>query len=129
MPNHVQLIDSNGMEVFSKYFRRLLTNNAAHIFPAGGRGAEPNGNYSLLVTEMQTLRTEPAQALKIAESLNSPEGDLFREFDLAAFMAHFQLDIFSQAMLAAACKSFSNPDLKAKGISTCTSSASDANRS
>ncbi|KAJ4305510.1 CCR4-NOT core subunit cdc39 [Kalmusia sp. IMI 367209] len=107
-----KLIDSNGMEVFSKYFRRLLLNNATHIFSTGGRSTDPSGNYQILVTEMQKLRTDPEQALKIAESLNSPEGDLFREFDLSAFVSHFQLDIFSRAMLAAACKSGSNPDLK-----------------
>jgi CCR4-NOT transcription complex subunit 1 len=103
------------MEVFTKYFRRLLQNNAAHIFLAGGRSAEPNGNYQILATEMQKLRTDPEQALKIAESLNSPEGDLFRDFDLAAFISHFQLDLFSQAMLAAACKLGSNSELKARG--------------
>lgn len=114
-----QLIDSNGMEVFSKYFRRLLQNNAAHIFSAGGRSADPNGNYQILVTEMQKLRTEPEQALKIAESLNSPEGDLFRDFDLSTFISHFQLDIFSQAMLAAACKLGSNAELKTRGRCSC----------
>ncbi|KAF9739933.1 hypothetical protein PMIN06_011760 [Paraphaeosphaeria minitans] len=109
-----KLIDSNGMEVFSKYFRRLLQNNAAHIFSTGGRSADPNGNHQILVTEMQKLRTDPEQALKIAESLNSPEGDLFREFDLTAFISHFQLDVFSQSMLAAACKLGSNIELKSR---------------
>jgi CCR4-NOT transcription complex subunit 1 len=111
----LQLIDSNGMEVFTKYFRRLLQNNAAHIFSTGGRSADPNGNYQILVTEMQKLRTDPEQALKIAESLNSPEGDLFRDFDLSAFITHFQLDLFSHAMLATACKLGSNSELRARG--------------
>lgn len=103
------------MEVFSKYFRRLLQNNAAHIFATGGRSNDPNGNYQILVTEMQKLRTDPDQAVKIAESLNSPEGDLFRDFDLATFISHFQLDVFSQAMLAAACKLGNNAELRARG--------------
>lgn len=103
------------MEVFSKYFRRLLTANATHIFSAGGRSFEPNGNYQLLVTEMHKLQTDPDQAIKIAESLNSPEGDLFREFDLATFIDHFQLDVFSKAMLAATCKSGNNVELRARG--------------
>lgn len=119
----IQLVDSNGMEVFSKYFRRLLQNNAPHIFSTGGRSIEPNGNYQLLVTEMHKLQTDPDQALKIAESLNSPEGDLFRDFDLSTFIAHFQLDLSSQAMLAAACKLGNNAELRARGRSfkfTCT---------
>jgi CCR4-NOT transcription complex subunit 1 len=103
------------MEVFSKYFRRLLQNNAPHIFSTGGRSIEPNGNYQLLVTEMHKLQTDPEQALKIAESINSPEGDLFRDFDLSTFIAHFQLDVFSQAMLAAACKLGNNTELRARG--------------
>lgn len=118
----LQLIDSNGMEVFSKYFRRLLQNNASHIFSTGGRSTDPNGNYQILATEMQKLRVDPEQALKIAESLNSPEGDLFRDFDLSALISHFQLDIFSQAMLAAACKLGSNAELKARGWCSCSHS-------
>ncbi|KAF1968861.1 Not1-domain-containing protein [Bimuria novae-zelandiae CBS 107.79] len=109
-----KLVDSNGMEVFSKYFRRLLRDNAVYIFMGGGRSTEANGNYQILVTEVQKLRTDPDQALKIAEALHSPEGDLFRDFDLATFVAHFQLDVFSQAMLAAACKLGSNSELKAR---------------
>ncbi|PVI06124.1 Not1-domain-containing protein [Periconia macrospinosa] len=105
-----KLIDSNGMEVFAKSFRRLLQNNAAHIFSSGER----SGSYPLLVEEMQKLRTDPEQAQRIAESIDSSEGDLFRDFDLAALVAHFQLDPFSKAMLAAACKSCNNADLRAK---------------
>lgn len=111
----LQLIDSNGMEVFSKYFRRVLQNNAAQIFGTGARGQEPNGSYKLVAEEMQKLRTDPEQAVKIAESISSAEGDLFRDFDLSTFIAHFQLDPFSKALLAVACKSGPNPELRAKG--------------
>ena len=106
------------MEVFAKSFRRLLQNNAAHIFSSGER----SGSYALLVEEMQKVRTDPEQAQRIAESIDSSEGDLFRDFDLAALIAHFQLDPFSKAMLAAACKSGNNADLRAKGKS-CTTPA------
>ncbi|CAI6340370.1 unnamed protein product [Periconia digitata] len=105
-----KLIDSNGMEVFAKSFRRLLQNNAAHIFSSGER----SGSYALLVEEMQKLRTDPDQAQKIAESIDSSEGDLFRDFDLAALVSHFQLDPFAKAMLAATCRLGSNADLRAK---------------
>jgi CCR4-NOT transcription complex subunit 1 len=104
------------MEVFTKYFRRLLQNNAAHIFNTGARNTDPNGSYQILATEMSKLRTDPEQASKIAESINSPETDLFREFDLSTFIAHFQLDPFATAMLASACKSGSNAELGAKGV-------------
>jgi CCR4-NOT transcription complex subunit 1 len=103
------------MEVFSKYFRRLLQNNAPHIFANGGRSADAHGNYQLLVNEMQKLRTDPEQAQKIAESINTPEGDLFREFDLSTFVSHFQLDPFATAMLAASCRLCGSADLRSKG--------------
>ncbi|KAF2473358.1 Not1-domain-containing protein [Lindgomyces ingoldianus] len=109
-----KLIDSNGMEVFAKYFRRLLQNNAGQIFPTTGRTAEPNGSYQLLVTEMQKIKKDPEQAARIAESIDSPEGDLFRDFDLSAFMSHFQLDPIEKATLALAFRSANKADLRTK---------------
>jgi CCR4-NOT transcription complex subunit 1 len=99
------------MDVFSKTFRRMLQANAAHVFGSGDR----HGSYALLVEEMQKLRTDPEQAQRIAESIDSTEGDLFRDFDLAAFISHFQLDPYAGSMLAMACRSSSNSDLRAKG--------------
>lgn len=107
-----QLVDSHGMEVFSKYFRRLLQNNAAHVFGTGGRNADPNGSYQILGTEMHKLRKEPEQADKIAESISSSEGDLFRDFDLSTLTTHFKLDPIAKAMLALACR---KTDLRQKG--------------
>ncbi|KAF2111620.1 CCR4-Not complex component, Not1-domain-containing protein [Lophiotrema nucula] len=108
-----KLIDSNGMEVFSKYFRRLLQNNAAQIFSAAGR-TDANGSYQILVAEIQKLKKDPEQAAKIAESLDSTEGDLFRDFDLNGFVNHFQMDEVSKALIALACRSSSKPDLQRK---------------
>ena len=107
-----QLVDSNGMEVFSKYFRRVLQNNAATIFGTGARSADPNGSYQILLTEVHKIRKEPEQADKIAESISSSEGDLFRDFDLSAFIAHFKLDSVAKTMLALACR---KTDLRSKG--------------
>lgn len=112
------------MEVFSKYFRRVLQNNAAQIFGTGARNADSNGSYQILVTEVQKLRKEPEQADKIAEAISSNEGDLFRDFDLATFVAHFKLDPIAKTMLALACR---KTDLRSKGelllatiLTTCT---------
>lgn len=105
------------MEVFSKYFRRVLQNNAAQVFGSGGRNADPNGSYQILVTEVQKLRKDPEQADKIAESISSSEGDLFRDFDLSTFVSHFQLDPLSRAMLTLACR---KTDLRPKGEIYCT---------
>jgi CCR4-NOT transcription complex subunit 1 len=100
------------MEVFSKYFRRVLQNNAATIFGTGARNADPNGSYQILLAEVQKIRKEPEQADKIAESISSSEGDLFRDFGLAAFISHFKLDAVAKTMLALACR---KTDLRTKG--------------
>lgn len=100
------------MEVFSKYFRRVLQNNAATIFGTGARSADPNGSYQILLTEVHKIRKEPEQADKIAESISSSEGDLFRDFDLQAFISHFKLDSVAKTMLALACR---KTDLRTKG--------------
>ncbi|KAF2198562.1 Not1-domain-containing protein [Delitschia confertaspora ATCC 74209] len=110
-----KLVESNGMEVFSKYFRRLLQNNAAQVFPTPGRNAEPNGSYAMLVTEVQKIRQDPQQAPKIAEAIDSHDGgDIFRDFDLSTFMAHFKLDPVAKTTLALAFKTASRADLRTK---------------
>jgi CCR4-NOT transcription complex subunit 1 len=101
------------MEVFSKYFRRVLQNNAATIFGTGARNADPNGSYQILLTEVHKIRNDAEQADKIAESISSNEGDLFRDFDLAAFISHFKLDSIAKTMLALACR---KTDLRSKGM-------------
>jgi CCR4-NOT transcription complex subunit 1 len=90
----------------------VLQNNAAQVFGTGARSADPNGSYQILATEMQKLRRDPEQADKIAESISSSEGDLFRDFDLAAFISHFKLDPVAKTMLALACR---RTELRQKG--------------
>jgi CCR4-NOT transcription complex subunit 1 len=64
---------------------------------------------------MQKLRTDPEQPAKIAESIDSNEGDLFRDFDLSTFMSHFELDPIAKTALALACRSAGKSDLRTKG--------------
>ncbi|KAF2097545.1 Not1-domain-containing protein [Rhizodiscina lignyota] len=108
-----KLVDSSGMEVYSKYFRRLLQGNAAQIFAPAGR-VEPATTYHIIVGEMQKLRHDPHQAEKIAESIDTTEGDFFRDFDLSTFMEHFKLDPISRFTLALELKDASKPDLRSK---------------
>jgi CCR4-NOT transcription complex subunit 1 len=103
------------MEVFTKYIRRLIQQNAAQIFQSGGRSAESNGTYQILMVEMQKLRKEPDQPVKVAEAIDSNEGDLFRDFDLSTFMMHFQLDPIAKMALAVACRSANKTDIRTKG--------------
>lgn len=103
------------MEVFTQYFRRLLVSNASQIFPTSARSQDGSGSYQLLVSEMQKITRDPQQANKIAESLDTTDGDLFRDFDLSTFMDHFRLDHIAKTTLAVACRTASKPDLRTKG--------------
>lgn len=113
--NNGQLVTSNGMDVFSKYFRRLLTGNAPQIFPGVNKSVENAGNYPLLVQEMHKVSSDIEQAQKIAETVDMSEGDIFRDFDLSTFLDHFRLDPIVKVALALAFKLTSKSDLRAKG--------------
>ena len=114
-PISLQLVTSNGMEVFSKYFRRLLTGNAPQIFPGVNKSVENAGNYQLLVQEMQKVSSDIEQSQKIAETVDTSEGDIFRDFDLSTFLDHFRLDPIVKVSLALAFKMTNKSDLRAKG--------------
>lgn len=104
------------MDVFSRYFSRLVASNAAQIFPSLNRSvANPSNNYHLLVAEMRKLPRDFKQARQIAESIETGTEDIFRDFDLSTFMEHFQLDALEKTLLALAFKLGSRPDLKTKG--------------
>jgi CCR4-NOT transcription complex subunit 1 len=111
----LQLIDENGMETFSKYFRGLVTHNASAIFPALNRPAATTGNYPFLQNEMSRISHDIAQASKIAESIEQGNEDLYRDFDLSTFMEHFKLDALEKTILALAFKFGARSDLKTKG--------------
>jgi CCR4-NOT transcription complex subunit 1 len=103
------------MDVFVKYFRRLVQQNAATIYQ---RSTETNASYPVLVSEMQKLLTDPEQPTKVAESIDTNEGDLFRDFDLSGFMNHFELDPVAKTALALACRAANKTDIRTKGQST-----------
>ncbi|KAI4191876.1 MAG: hypothetical protein LQ348_003382 [Seirophora lacunosa] len=109
-----KLVESNGMEVFAKYFRRLLSGNSPQIFPGISRNVENQGNYQLLVQEMDKITQDPIQATKVAEIIDASEGDIYRDFDLATFIEHFKLNPLAKTLLATAFLHVSKPDLNTK---------------
>jgi CCR4-NOT transcription complex subunit 1 len=104
------------MEVFSKYFRRLLVGNAPQIFPGINKPVENPGNYPLLLSELRKISQDPDQARRIADSIDTSDGDLFKDFDLSAFMEHFKLGPVEKTLLALAFKNTSRSDLSTKGM-------------
>jgi CCR4-NOT transcription complex subunit 1 len=103
------------MDVFTRYFARLVAANAGQIFPALNRPVPNTGNHHILVAEMQKLSREFGQARKIAESIETGTEDIFREFDLSGFMEHFQLDALEKTVLALGFKLGPRADLRARG--------------
>ncbi|KAI9882676.1 MAG: Histone deacetylase hda1, partial [Watsoniomyces obsoletus] len=109
-----KLIESNGMEVFPKYFRRLLVGNSPQIFPGINKAVENPGNYPLLEGELRKITHDPEQARRIADAIDTADGDLFKNFDLATFIDHFKLTSVETVLLALAFESSARPDLSTK---------------
>lgn len=102
------------MEVFSNTFRKVVRQHASRIF-GSDTGSEPAQSYTYLEAEMLKIRQDPEQAKKIADALDTSEGEPFRDFDVSTFMERFKLDPVSKTMLALALKTTSKSDLKTKG--------------
>ena len=105
------------MEVFQKFFCRIVAGSAPQIFPSLNRqvSSANNGNYQLLVEQMDAICTNAEQAGKIANAIETANEDIFRDFDLSTFMEHFKLDALEKTILALAFKTGPRPDLKTKG--------------
>ena len=103
------------MEVFAKYFQRLVVGNSPHIFPGINRNVENPGNHQLLVEEIEKASQSTEQAKKIAEIIDSAEGDIYRDFDLATFIGHFHLNPIANAIIASAFTEVTRTDLRKKG--------------
>jgi CCR4-NOT transcription complex subunit 1 len=109
------MISQYGMDVFPKFFRRGLVLNADHIFNSN---PTQQGSYELLLKYVQKIRTDPDEADHVAQSIDTTEGDLFKNFDVSKFMDHFKLDPIAKTMLALSLKTASKADLRTKGDSS-----------
>ena len=69
----------------------------------------------MLVKYMQKIRLDPQEADNVAESIDTTEGDMFKNFDVSKFMEHFKLDPVAKSMLALSLKHASKSDLRTKG--------------
>jgi CCR4-NOT transcription complex subunit 1 len=103
------------MEVFQKYFSRLVVGNASTIFPGINRPVANPATYPVLADEVHKVSHDVDQARRIAESIETANEDIFRDFDLSTFMDHFKLDALEKTILALAFKIGSRSDLKTKG--------------
>ena len=104
------------MEVYTKYFSRLVSNNAPRIFQKENTKNAENtaANYQLLDAELRQVLSDPNQAPKIAETIATAEGDIYKDFDLITFIKHFRLDPVANTILAIAFRSCNRADLRTK---------------
>ncbi|CZR61195.1 related to CDC39 protein [Phialocephala subalpina] len=109
-----KLVDEHGMDVFPKYFTRLVVGNAGQIFPGSNRPTANSANYEILVREIHKIIQDVDQARNIAESIETGSDDIFRDFDLSTFMDHFKLDALEKTILALAFKMGNKSDLRTK---------------
>ncbi|KAE8444226.1 hypothetical protein EG329_000726 [Mollisiaceae sp. DMI_Dod_QoI] len=109
-----KLVDEHGMDIFPRYFTRLVVGNAPQIFPGSNRAVANPANYEILVREVRKIISDVEQARRVAESIETANEDLFRDFDLSTFMDHFKLDALEKTVLALAFKMGSRSDLKTK---------------
>ncbi|EGX43660.1 hypothetical protein AOL_s00215g396 [Orbilia oligospora ATCC 24927] len=109
-----QLCEQNGMEVYTKLIRRLITGNAPTIFPNINRQIENPHNYKLLVEEVHKASESTNSAKDIAEAIAGNDTDLFKDFDLAGFMRHFNLDALGRSVFALGFKNSPKADLRNK---------------
>ncbi|KAL9057184.1 MAG: hypothetical protein Q9162_002512 [Coniocarpon cinnabarinum] len=102
------------MDVFTKYFRRLVLQNASQIWH--NARTDSSGSYPVLAGEVQKVATDPQQAAKIVESIEfgDRDGEIFKDFDMSAFMDNFQLKTVGKFSLASAFKRSSKADQRAK---------------
>jgi CCR4-NOT transcription complex subunit 1 len=104
------------MEVYTKYFGRLVSSNASRIFQKeNAKNTDSTAaNYQLLDDELRKVLIDPNQAPKIAETIATAEGDIYRDFDLTTFIKHFSLDPVTNTVLAIAFRSCNRADLRTK---------------
>ena len=112
------------MEVFTQFIRKVISANAAAIF-SGARDFD-QGSYKILQQELDKVPQDPEQASKIAEAIDATKDDIFHNFDLVTFIAHFYNDSVPQALLSISFTRCTRLDLRNKAekfLSTILASA------
>ena len=106
------------MDVFPKFFRRLVSGNASKLFPGANIKASENagaGSYQILVEEMQKVFTGVSLLRELSTTIDEGDGDIFRDFDLVTFLDHFGLGPISETALCIAFRACNKADLRNKG--------------
>lgn len=104
------------MEVYHKFFRRLVSSHAHTIFSPISKPPDNQSTYRLLVQHIKEASNSPEDSkAKFADCISTSDNDVFRDFDLATFMKHFDLDGLERSILALGFKNCPKQDLRTKG--------------
>lgn len=105
-------------DVYHKFLRRQISSHSSTIFSPISKPPDNPATYKLLVESVKEVANSPQDSKqKFADCISGTDNDVFRDFDLAAFMRHFELDGLERSILALGFKSSVKPDLRSKGDS------------
>lgn len=112
-----QLTES--MEVNTRVLQKLITDNYTYILsPSGGRGQD----YRVLADIIKGVASAPHKAKTMFADVITPDvsanvesAKVFKDFNLAAFLSHFQLDALQRSILSVGFKTHPKEDLRIKG--------------
>lgn len=100
--NQIRKLVGSNMDVFIHYFRKLVSTNASRLALGAKDGTDTSGSLALLIEEVKKVTADSDQAARIAEALDLPDGDCYKDFELGGFTAALRLDALEKTVLALA---------------------------
>ncbi|KAG8856743.1 hypothetical protein FRB96_006246 [Tulasnella sp. 330] len=99
------LAETNGIETYLHFIRRLITASQARLSPSQSNNATFDNSialtFRLLVQETQRLARDPFLADRFRDGIDKGEGEIFRNFDLIKYFDRVGLRPLERLVLAA----------------------------
>ncbi|RPB11593.1 Not1-domain-containing protein [Morchella conica CCBAS932] len=109
------------MEINQKVMRKIITNNYTYIMSSSSSRSfenSPSSSHRILAEGIKELASLPHEVKdKFVDVITpvTPDGEVFRDFDVSMFFSHFGLDSLQKCVLAVGLKSSPRADLRNKG--------------
>ncbi|KAL7272945.1 CCR4-NOT core subunit cdc39 [Rhizina undulata] len=117
----IRKLAGESMEINNNLVRKLIAANHTHIMSSSNSRSfenSPNTSHRFLSEQIKEIASSPQDVKERFSDAITPtqsDPDIFRDFDVAAFMAHFGLDALQRSILAVGLKHNARPDLRSKG--------------
>lgn len=109
------------MDIKQKAMRKIIMNNYSYIMSSSSSRSfenSPSSSHRLLGEQIKELASLPQDVegtfIDVITPV-TPDGEVFRDFDVSTFFNHFSLDALQKCVLAVGLKSNPRPDLRNKG--------------